>query len=147
MSNDHVEAPDIRIAYTIIQQAIRDSASEILLEAAVSGTTSTMTVSPDIQRCIDAVREPEGWAAPTKMTLRVSEKIGGEWREAMPLPVYLQEPITRRFKQMADVDLAVTDRTQQGRIPIRWGDKQYDLLLTTTPSDQGEIVHMLVKAQ
>lgn len=144
MSEDKTneEAPVIRIAYTIIQQAIRDGASEILLEPGVSPSTSPKALNAEVQLAIEASRESGAWAEPGKSVLRVSYKIGGEWQEIMPLPDYLHEPLTERFKQMADVDLACTDKPQEGRIPIRWADKNYTLLLSTKPSAQGETVLM-----
>ena len=51
----------------------------------------------------------------------------------MSLPDYTQEPITQRFKLMADMDLTCTDKSQEGRIPIRYSDKAYTLLVKPEP--------------
>lgn len=64
------EAPIIRIAYTIIQQAIKDGASDIHVE-------------------------------PDRRGVRVRYRIDGVLHEVMPLPKYIEKPLTSRFKIMS----------------------------------------------
>jgi type IV pilus assembly protein PilB len=107
------EAPIIRIAYTIIQQAIRDAASDIHVE-------------------------------PDKRTLRVRYRIDGVLHEVMPLPKYIEKPLISRFKIMSDMNIAERRVPQDGRIPIRWENKDYDLRVSCLPTIDGEKIVMRI---
>lgn len=136
-------APVIRIAYAIIMQAILDGADRIELEPAesrVSVSTNNEGMEREIVQAIKACEETEAHATLGKPGLQVSLKVGEDWRELMTLPDYIREPITQRFKLMADVDLACTDKSQEGRIRIRYADNDYVLLVTITPTPMGEKV-------
>ena len=136
---DYESAPIIRIAYSIIQQGIVDGASEILIEP---GGQRSDTAEAGVEIALRAMDEQGAKSVPGQPWLRVSEKIGDDWHEIMPLPDYIQEPLTQRFKKMADVDLRVTDKSQEGRIPICYSGKNYELRTKTTPTPLGEQVLM-----
>jgi type IV pilus assembly protein PilB len=135
------EAPVIRIAYTIIQQAIVEGASEIMIEPSLEPPVPTEGSRTELAQAVLASAE---WfhAQPGDPGLRVAYRVDGESQEQMSIPNYLREPITERFKQMADMDLACTNESQDGRIPIRWSDTDYLLLVHTTPTPEGEQVLM-----
>ena len=82
------EAPIIRIAFTIIQQAITDGATEIRLDPA-----------EPVKRVV--LGDQTG--------LHISYKVNGDLHEVMPLPDYVREPLTERFKLMADIDPTRSD--------------------------------------
>lgn len=107
------EAPIIRIAYTIVQQAIRDGASDIHVE-------------------------------PDRRALRVRYRIDGVLHEVMPLPKYIEKPLVSRFKIMADMNIAERRVPQDGRIPIRWDNKDYDLRVSCLPTIHGEKIVMRI---
>lgn len=107
------EAPIIRIAYTIIQEAIKDGASDIHVE-------------------------------PDKRTVRVRYRIDGVLHEVMPLPKYIEKPLTSRFKIMSDMNIAERRLPQDGRIPIRFADKDYDLRVSCLPTVNGEKIVMRI---
>ena len=107
------EAPIIRIAYTIVQQAIRDDASDVHVE-------------------------------PDRRSLRVRYRIDGVLHEVMPLPKYIEKPLVSRFKIMADMDIAERRVPQDGRIPIRWENKDYDLRVSCLPTVHGEKIVMRI---
>jgi type IV pilus assembly protein PilB len=107
------EAPIIRIAHTIVQQAIRDSASDIHVE-------------------------------PDRRGVRVRYRIDGVLHEVMPLPKYIQAPLISRLKIMADMNIAERRIPQDGRIPIRWENKDYDLRVSCLPTVHGEKIVMRV---
>ena len=107
------EAPIIRIAYTVITQAIRDDASDIHVE-------------------------------PERRTLRVRYRIDGVLHEVMPLPKYIEKPLISRFKIMADMNIAERRIPQDGRIPIRWENKDYDLRVSCLPTVDGEKIVMRI---
>jgi type IV pilus assembly protein PilB len=107
------EAPIIRIAHTIVQQAIRDSASDIHVE-------------------------------PDRRGVRVRYRIDGVLHEIMPLPKYIQAPLISRLKIMSDMNIAERRIPQDGRIPIRWDNKDYDLRVSCLPTIHGEKIVMRV---
>ena len=107
------DAPIIRIAYTIIQQAIQDGASDIHVE-------------------------------PDRKSLRVRYRIDGVLHEVMPLPKYVDKPLISRFKIMSDMNIAERRVPQDGRIPIRWNNKDYDLRVSCLPTVHGEKIVMRI---
>lgn len=107
------EAPIIRIAHTIVQQAIRDAASDIHVE-------------------------------PDRRGVRVRYRIDGVLHEIMPLPKYIQAPLISRLKIMADMNIAERRVPQDGRIPIRWENKDYDLRVSCLPTIHGEKIVMRI---
>lgn len=107
------EAPIIRIANTIIQQAIRDSSSDIHVE-------------------------------PDKRSLRVRFRIDGVLHEVMPLPKYIDKPLISRYKILAGMDIAERRIPQDGRIPIRMDNKDYDLRVSCLPTVNGEKIVMRI---
>jgi type IV pilus assembly protein PilB len=107
------EAPIIRIAHTIVQQAIRDAASDIHVE-------------------------------PDRRGVRVRYRIDGVLHEIMPLPKYIQAPLISRLKIMSDMNIAERRIPQDGRIPIRWDNKDYDLRVSCLPTIHGEKIVMRV---
>ena len=107
------EAPIIRIAHTIIQQAIRDAASDIHVE-------------------------------PDRRGVRVRYRIDGVLHEIMQLPKYIQAPLISRLKIMSDMNIAERRVPQDGRIPIRWENKDYDLRVSCLPTVHGEKIVMRI---
>ena len=107
------EAPIIRIAYTVISQAVRDGASDIHVE-------------------------------PDKRTVRVRYRIDGVLHEVMPLPKYIEKPLTSRFKIMSDMNIAERRIPQDGRIAVRLSDKDYDLRVSCLPTVDGEKIVMRI---
>jgi len=101
------EAPIIRAANTIIQQAIQVEASDIHVE-------------------------------PDRRHVRVRYRLDGVLHEEMTLPKYIQAPLISRFKIMAEMNIAERRIPQDGRIPIRFGGKDYDLRVSCLPTIYGE---------
>jgi type IV pilus assembly protein PilB len=101
------EAPIIRVANTIIQQAIREGASDIHIE-------------------------------PGTRNLRVRYRVDGVLHEVMTMPKYIQPPLISRYKIMAEMNIAERRIPQDGRIPIRYENKDYDLRVSCLPSMFGE---------
>lgn len=107
------EAPIIRIAYTVIQQAISDGASDIHVE-------------------------------PDKRSVRIRYRIDGVLHEVMPLPKYIEKPLTSRFKIMSDMNIAERRVPQDGRIPVTLSGKDYDLRVSCLPTVNGEKIVMRI---
>jgi type IV pilus assembly protein PilB len=101
------EAPIIRVASTIIQQAIKEGASDIHIE-------------------------------PDRRGVRVRYRVDGVLHEAMQMPKYIQAPLISRYKIMAEMNIAERRVPQDGRIPIRYENKDYDLRVSCLPNIFGE---------
>jgi type IV pilus assembly protein PilB len=101
------EAPIIRVANTIIQQAIKEGASDIHIE-------------------------------PDRRGLRIRYRVDGVLHETMTMPKYIQAPLISRFKILAEMNIAERRVPQDGRIPIKWESKDYDLRVSCLPSIYGE---------
>ncbi len=101
------QAPIIRVANTIIQQAIRVGASDIHIE-------------------------------PDRRQVRVRYRVDGVLHEEMTIPKYIQGPLISRFKIMAEMNIAERRIPQDGRIPIRLDNKDYDLRVSCLPTIHGE---------
>ena len=101
------EAPIIRVANTIIQQAIKEGASDIHIE-------------------------------PSNRGLRVRYRVDGVLHETMTMPKYIQPPLISRYKIMAEMNIAERRVPQDGRIPIKYEGKDYDLRVSCLPSLFGE---------
>ena len=107
------EAPIIRIAYAIIQQAIREKASDIHIE-------------------------------PAQRDVRIRYRIDGVLNETMRVPKHIQPPLISRFKIMAEMNIAERRVPQDGRIPIKVNNKDYDLRVSCLPSKWGEKIVMRI---
>lgn len=101
------QAPIIRVANTIIQQAIRVGASDIHVE-------------------------------PDRRQVRVRYRVDGVLHEEMTVPKYIQAPLISRFKIMAEMNIAERRVPQDGRIPVRLDNKDYDLRVSCLPTIYGE---------
>lgn len=107
------EGPIIRVANTIIQQAITERASDIHVE-------------------------PQG------RNLRVRYRIDGVLHEILNLPKYVQAPLISRYKILAEMNIAEKRLPQDGRIPIRYQNKDYDLRVSSIPTPSGEKIVMRI---
>ena len=113
-SNDEQNtAPIVRLAYSIIQLAIKDGASDIHVE-------------------------------PQRDNVRVRYRIDGVLHEVMPLPKYVDKPLTSRFKIMSDMNIAERRAPQDGRIGIMLDKKDYDLRVSCLPTVYGEKIVMRI---
>jgi type IV pilus assembly protein PilB len=101
------EAPIIRVANTIIQQAIKEGASDIHIE-------------------------------PDRRGLRIRYRVDGVMHETMTMPKYIQPPLISRYKIMAEMNIAERRIPQDGRIPIKYENKDFDLRVSCLPSIFGE---------
>ncbi len=107
------EAPIIRIAHTIVQQAIRDRASDIHIE-------------------------------PEKKGVRIRYRVDGVLNEIMTVPKHIQSPLIARYKIIAEMNIAERRVPQDGRIPIRFEGKEYDLRVSSIPTAFGEKIVMRI---
>ncbi len=107
-------APIVRVVNSILQQALRDGATDIHIEPAAGGVC-------------------------------VRFRMDGVLQEVMRLPEYLHAPLLHRVKTMADMNIAEQRRPQQGRIPVTYEGRDYDIRVSTFPFVEGEkaVLHVL----
>ena len=107
------EAPIIKIVNAILQQSIKDGASDIHIE-------------------------------PQRRGVRVRFRIDGVLHEVMKVPQYVLAPLVSRIKIMADMNIAERRIPQDGRIHIRMAKKDYDLRVSSIPTQYGEKIVMRI---
>ncbi|MEM8934746.1 MAG: ATPase, T2SS/T4P/T4SS family, partial [Acidobacteriota bacterium] len=75
---------------------------------------------------------------PSEGGLRVRFRIDGTLTDALTPPASLQAGLLSRVKVMADLDIAVRRRPQDGRTSVMVGNEKIDLRVATIPTVHGE---------
>lgn len=75
---------------------------------------------------------------------RVRLRVDGVMHEIMEIPADTHQRLIGRIKVMAEMDVAERRVPQDGRIHVRYGNKDYDLRVSCGPSVTGETVVMRV---
>lgn len=101
------KAPVIELVDLIIDQAIRDRASDIHIE-------------------------------PDEKILRVRYRLDGILHEVMSLSKQLESPIISRIKIMANLDISEKRIPQDGRVNLKFENREIDLRVSTFPTILGE---------
>ncbi|MBO8128745.1 MAG: Flp pilus assembly complex ATPase component TadA [Peptococcaceae bacterium] len=112
------EGPVVRLAHSLITQAIQEQASDIHIE-------------------------------PEQEHVRVRYRIDGTLREIMKLPRKFQSPLTSRIKIMAEMNIAEKRLPQDGRIQIKYRERDIDLRVSSMPTVFGEkiVIRLLDKSR
>ena len=74
-------------------------------------------------------------------------RVDGVLQETRRLPSSTRESLTARFKTMAELDVSEKRLPQDGRIPVRHEDKDFDFRVAVIPSLHGEAVTMRILAR
>ena len=74
-------------------------------------------------------------------------RVDGVLQETRRLPSSTRESLTARFKTMAEMDVNEKRLPQDGRIPVRHEDKDFDFRVAVVPSMHGEAVTMRILAR
>ncbi len=77
---------------------------------------------------------------PQREKVRVRYRIDGLLYEKFTVPKGLQPPVISRIKIMAGIDIAERRRPQDGRIGLIFGEREYDIRVSTLPDIYGEKV-------
>ena len=112
-------APIIRLVNTLLQQAVKARASDIHIEPHEQDVTVRF-------RTDDILYEP-----------------------IRPLPKRLQQAVSSRIKVMGKLDIAEKRLPQDGRIVLKIAGKDYDVRLSTIPTQYGErcVLRLLPRTQ
>jgi type IV pilus assembly protein PilB len=81
---------------------------------------------------------------PDKRNVRVRCRIDGVLQEVMSVPKFIQPALCSRYKIMADMNIAERRVPQDGRIPIKHNNKDYDMRVNCLPSLYGEKIVMRI---
>ena len=81
---------------------------------------------------------------PQRKGVRVRYRIDGVLHEQMKVPQYVLNPLVSRIKIMADLNIAERRVPQDGRIHVKMQDKDFDLRVSTCPTQHGEKVVMRI---
>lgn len=74
-------------------------------------------------------------------------RMDGVLHETRRLPASIRESLTARYKMMAEMDLSEKRLPQDGRIPVRHEDKDFDLRVAVMPSLYGEAITIRILAK
>jgi RNA polymerase sigma factor (sigma-70 family) len=116
--------PIVRIAHTIIQQAIIDQASEIQVE-------------PHADHVAIHFRVPAECTGET----------GSELCEVMKLPRHLEWQLRARYKYMADMNVEEQSTPHDGRIAISYNGRDYDLSVSSESTTSGERILIRIQSR
>ncbi len=116
---DDADAPVVRLVNSLLQQAVKERASDIHIEPQERDLVVRFRVD-------DMLYEP-----------------------IRPLPKRLQSAVTSRIKIMGKLDIAEKRLPQDGRIPLKIAGKDYDVRLSTIPTQFGErcVMRLLPRTQ
>jgi len=74
-------------------------------------------------------------------------RVDGVLQETRRLPSSTRESLTARFKTMAEMDINEKRLPQDGRIPVRHEDKDFDFRVAVIPSMYGEAITLRILAR
>lgn len=112
-------APIIRLVNSLLQQAVKERASDIHIE-------------------------------PQEKDVQIRFRIDDMLREPMrPIPRRLQQAVVSRIKIMGKLDIAEKRLPQDGRISLKIAGRDYDVRLSTLPTQFGErcVLRLLPRTQ
>lgn len=81
---------------------------------------------------------------PDRKNVRVRIRIDGVMQQLMTVPKHIQPALISRYKIMSDMNIAERRVPQDGRIPIKHGEKDYDMRVSCLPSLYGEKIVMRI---
>ncbi len=121
----------------------REEIPAVGLETAVEDTPVVRLVNMMIHQ---AVREGASdiHVEPDPDVLRVRYRVDGILREVMAPPKTLHPGVVSRIKIMSNLDIAEKRVPQDGRVPLKVGEKEIDLRVSTLPTIFGEKVVMRI---
>jgi len=119
LDSSEESAPIIRLVNSLLQQAVKERASDIHVE-------------PQERELVVRFRTDDIMYEPIQ-----------------PLPKRLQQAVTSRIKIMGKLDIAEKRLPQDGKIVLKIGGREYDIRLSTIPTQYGErsVLRLLPRSQ
>ena len=115
-----------------------DKARELADEAPIVRMANAILVNAIEAGASDIHIEPD------RKNVRVRVRIDGVMQQIMTVPKHIQAPMISRYKIMSDMNIAERRVPQDGRIPIKHNDKDYDMRVSCLPSLYGEKIVMRI---
>lgn len=84
---------------------------------------------------------------PQKNEVIIRYRIDGILREVMKTDKHVHASLVSRIKVISNMDISVRRKPQDGRCQVRYGDKDYDLRVSTIPTSYGEKVTIRILDQ
>lgn len=117
--DDNLEELESRIR--LVQEAPISALANKIVEQAIEACASHIHIEPGIR------------------VVRVRYRIDGVLHEVMPMPKYIQSPLTNRYKVLAEIDRA-THRglPQEGRFAVTYDSIDYNICVNSHPTRYGD---------
>lgn len=122
------EGPLIRVAHMILQQAINERISTILLEPREGRLAVRFLTNGDWQDV---------------PTLPTDDQ---RWIDAVVLPDFVTQQLLLRYKWMAEMHIQLEPIDDFGRIPVRYRNRDYDLVVFTRVVNGQERMYLQMRS-
>lgn len=129
----------------------QDELNETNLTPTGDGTTAVGADEAPIIRIVNAILmqaikdgASDIHIEPQRRGVRVRYRIDGVLHEQMKVPQYVLNPLVSRIKIMGDMNIAERRIPQDGRIPLKMSDKEYDMRVNSLPTANGEKIVMRI---
>ena len=109
--------------------------------------TKTIRLAHKIMRLAIQAKASDIHLEPNADDFLLRLRVDGVLQETRRLPSSTRESLTARFKMMAEMDVSEKRLPQDGRIPVRQEDKDFDFRVAVVPSMYGEAVTMRILAK
>jgi type IV pilus assembly protein PilB len=127
-----------RDAIAALEESPGDAPEESSLLEQAAGDTPIISIVNSILSGAVAAEASDIHLEPQEKGLRVRYRMDGLLQEQMVVPQAQQAAVLSRIKIMANMDIAETRRSQDGRSRIRENGRDYDLRVSSLPTVHGE---------
>ncbi len=121
--------------------------SEPEADGVASPETKTIRLAHKIMQLAVSAKASDIHLEPTLENFRLRLRVDGVLQETRRLPISVRESLTAQFKMMAEMDVNEKRLPQDGRIPLRYEDKDFTVRVSSVPSIYGESIAMQVSAK
>ena len=111
------------------------------------GEAKTVRLSHQILKLAIQAQASDIHLEPTRDDFGLRLRVDGVLQDTRRLPQSVRESLTARFKIMAEMDVTEKKLPQDGRIPVRIEDKDFDVRVATIPSHYGEAMTLRILAR
>lgn len=106
-----------------------------------------LTERPPVVRFVNSIladaiklRASDIHIEPQKTSVIIRYRIDGIMREIMKTDKHVHASLVSRIKIISNMDISIRRRPQDGRSQVKYGEKTYDLRVSTIPTSYGESV-------
>ncbi len=121
--------------------------SEPEADGMADSETKTIRLAYKIMQLAIQSRASDIHLEPSRDDFLLRYRVDGVLQETRRLPTSVRESLTAQFKTMAEMDVNEKRLPQDGRIPIRSEDKDFDLRVASIPCAYGEALTIRILAK